>query len=193
MRLSPRTRNIVAKRQPRKNQEDNPGALRIHVFTHTTLKPMKISTLLPRLAFGIFSAFAAHAATYYVSPDGNDSANGTSPETAWRTVAKVNNTTFAAGDQILFEGGREFSGTSLTPRNGVNGTAASPVVFSSYGEGRATIRITSTTGHGADVTSRNYVHLKNLIFQGPWTTDMASTSSSQYGIKLKVTDLTVFA
>ena len=55
-------------------------------------------------------ASVAGAATYYVdATNGSDSANGTTTATAWKTINKVNTSTFAAGDQILFKrasGGR---------------------------------------------------------------------------------------
>ncbi|MDQ3605853.1 MAG: hypothetical protein M3418_06670, partial [Gemmatimonadota bacterium] len=43
--------------------------------------------------------------TYYVDPDGSDTNDGLAPERAWRTVAKVNGTTFVPGDRVLFQGG----------------------------------------------------------------------------------------
>jgi hypothetical protein len=47
----------------------------------------------------------ACAASYYVSPSGSDFAAGTSPSTAWRTVARVNSAALVAGDTVLFQGG----------------------------------------------------------------------------------------
>lgn len=56
--------------------------------------------------------------TYYVAETGNDAAAGTSPQTAWRSVERVNATNLEPGDQVLFEGGKTFtlpqrSGTEL--------------------------------------------------------------------------------
>ncbi|MDE0853776.1 MAG: hypothetical protein OSA97_05075, partial [Nevskia sp.] len=51
----------------------------------------------------------ALAATYYVdAAAGSDSAAGTSATTAWQTLAKVNSTTFSAGDSILFQTGQHW-------------------------------------------------------------------------------------
>ena len=48
----------------------------------------------------------ASGATYYVSSSvGNDSNNGTSVSTPWRTLNKVNTSTFQPGDSILFSRG----------------------------------------------------------------------------------------
>jgi len=45
---------------------------------------------------------------YYVNPKGDDANDGKSEAKAWRSVAKVNATTFAPGDQILFARGGEW-------------------------------------------------------------------------------------
>lgn len=85
--------------------------------------------------------------TYYVSPSGVDTAAGTSPATAWKTVAKVNTfiatSSFHAGDAILFQGGQTFSDAALILAQQV-GTPAAPVVFGSYGTGQAKLTQTLT-------------------------------------------------
>ena len=83
-------------------------------------------------------AVIASGVTYYVSVSGNNSNAGTSPAQAWRTIGKVNEKTFAAGDRILFQGASVFSGTlSFTAAD--QGTAAAPIIVGSYGVGRAII------------------------------------------------------
>ena len=49
------------------------------------------------------------AAAYYVSPSGNDTNDGRSPQTAWRTIARANGKNWNPGDALLFEGGKTFS------------------------------------------------------------------------------------
>ena len=49
------------------------------------------------------------AATYYVSPAGDDAADGRSPQTAWRTIERVNGKNWNPGDAVLFEGGQTFT------------------------------------------------------------------------------------
>ena len=113
-----------------------------------------------------------HAKTYYVSLSGNDAASGTSHGQAWASIAKVNATLFLPGDTILFEGGSTFEGGiyffSETGEKGevseVTGTAEKPVVFSSYGAGRAII--SSDTVPGFKVYNGAGFVVKNLIFQG---------------------------
>lgn len=114
-----------------------------------------------------WSAFAvplAAGVTYYVSPTGSDSNNGTSATTPWQTVAKVNSSQslFAAGDSILFEGGQTFSGTMLYVTTG--GTAAIPITYGSYGTGNAVISM--GTNDAAYVYNAGGVAFSNINFTG---------------------------
>lgn len=56
----------------------------------------------------------ARAADYFVRPTGDDAGAGTSHETAWRTLAAVNQRAagagFAPGDRILLLAGSTFEG-----------------------------------------------------------------------------------
>jgi hypothetical protein len=105
----------------------------------------------------------ASAATYYVSPTGNDVNPGTSTTSAWQTIAKVNSVAFKAGDKILLEGGKTFSG-SLSFNASDTGTAASPIVLSNYGTGRATVSSGASTG--VFVYNTGGFSIKNINFVG---------------------------
>ena len=52
--------------------------------------------------------FVLSATIYYVSPTGNDSNNGTSTSTPWRSIARVQQLSNYGqpGDQVLFATGR---------------------------------------------------------------------------------------
>ena len=70
---------------------------------------------------------------YYVdATEGDDNNNGKSPETAWKTIEKVNTIEFQPGDQILFQCGETWTG-SLKPQG--SGVEGAPIVIASYGEG----------------------------------------------------------
>ena len=74
------------------------------------------------------------AQTYYVDAnEGNDEADGTSPQKAWRTVARASRQVLKAGDQLLLHRGQTFSG-ELDIR--AEGTKAEPVLVSGYGSGQ---------------------------------------------------------
>ncbi|HHW00552.1 MAG TPA: hypothetical protein GXX36_13465 [Clostridiaceae bacterium] len=71
--------------------------------------------------------------TYYVDAvNGNDNNSGTSPNAAWKTLTKVNSTTFQPGDRILFKAGCTWNG-QLWPKG--SGTEGNPIVIDMYGTG----------------------------------------------------------
>lgn len=82
---------------------------------------------------------------YYVSVNGSDSNPGTSPEQAWKSVARVNESVLVPGSQILFEGGGTFTGT-LKIGSETGGDSGNPVRISSYGTGRAVIDAANEDG-----------------------------------------------
>jgi len=70
---------------------------------------------------------------YYVDPAaGADSNNGLSPETAWKTLAKVNGKPFKAGDHIRFAAGADLANAlRITNLDGTSGA----IVYEPYGKG----------------------------------------------------------
>ncbi|MGH3921862.1 MAG: hypothetical protein ACRDTT_03120, partial [Pseudonocardiaceae bacterium] len=70
---------------------------------------------------------------FYIDCDsGNDANAGTSPRTAWRTLARANQVTFGPGDSLLLRRGTMCHGV-LSPQG--SGTASNPIVVSAYGKG----------------------------------------------------------
>lgn len=70
-------------------------------------------------------------ATYYVdSVNGDDRNPGTSPEMAWKSLKKVNDTTFSPGSRILLKSGSVWKG-QLWPKG--SGSSASPNTIDYYG------------------------------------------------------------
>ena len=103
--------------------------------------------------------------TYYVNTTGNNT-DGLTLATAWTSLAKVNAQVFQPGDRVLFEGGKTFTGNiELDSLDG--NIALKPVVFSTYGLGRATINTTVTNKCGFKATNLQGVHVRNLLFKGP--------------------------
>lgn len=74
------------------------------------------------------------ATDYYVSPNGNDSNNGKSPTTAWKTINRANQLSFQLqpGDRILFERGGTWRGELVL---GSSGTSGQPITVGAYGNG----------------------------------------------------------
>jgi hypothetical protein len=105
----------------------------------------------------------ALAVTYYVSPSGDDSHSGTSAQTAWQTIGKVNIIDLKPGDKVLFEGDHDYPGNLLLTAEDT-GTPTQPVVIGSYGSGRA--RIKAGNGSGVTVQNAGGVEVKDLIVMG---------------------------
>jgi hypothetical protein len=94
------------------------------------LKKKLYSLLLSLVLVIIFTSL--NATNYYVSNSGNDSNSGTSESAPWRTLGKVNASTFKAGDQILFKRGDTWRGLLILPSGGSSGNH---VIYGAYGTG----------------------------------------------------------
>lgn len=69
---------------------------------------------------------------FYVSSEGDDNSDGLTPESAWRSLKKVNDATLGFADTVMFRCGDVFRG-SLIPQSG---RPEQPIVYMSYGEGQ---------------------------------------------------------
>lgn len=74
----------------------------------------------------------SQAKNYYLSSSGNDLDKGTSPETSWRTIDRLNQQKLIAGDSILFKRGDIFVGEIIVNNSG---TAKKPICYSAFGVG----------------------------------------------------------
>ncbi|MCX6903407.1 MAG: hypothetical protein NTW03_08000, partial [Verrucomicrobia bacterium] len=78
------------------------------------------------------SVVGAQAHTFHVDAvRGDDAQDGLKPETAWRSLAKVNRTPLAPGDRVLFRCGQMWRG-QLVPQNG---DATGVITYGASGEG----------------------------------------------------------
>src|SRR3990167_9981785 len=72
--------------------------------------------------------------TYYISSSqGNDTNNGLTLNSAWRTISKLNSYQFNPGDIIKFERGEQFIDATLDVNR--SGNSNSFITFTSYGSG----------------------------------------------------------
>lgn len=76
---------------------------------------------------------------------GSDTATGTSPKKAWRTLAKANATTFKPGDRILLKAGEQWQDEQLWPKG--SGSKGKPITISAYGDSRARRPYIATNGN----------------------------------------------
>lgn len=133
---------------------------------------MKTATaLLLGIMLAVSCSTATQQRTFYVSPNGDDSAEGTSAKTAWQTLDKVSGTTFQPGDVILLEGGKTLSG-KLDLKG--SGTKEKPITLSSYGTGRSVVKTGDAEGYA--------ITLNNV---GGWVIDnieITSGAAPQVGV-----------
>ncbi|MBE6613036.1 MAG: hypothetical protein E7632_11140, partial [Ruminococcaceae bacterium] len=81
-----------------------------------------------------------HGRRFYLAPDGDDLLPGTTPETAWRSLDRLEKETFLPGDAVLFERGGSWRGRFR---------AMGGVTYSAFGDG-AKPRIIGSPENGAD-------------------------------------------
>ena len=105
---------------------------------------------------------------YYVdAANGDDSNDGLSPETAWKSLTKASSVLWTegenAGGSILLKAGSVWNGEQLSVKN-AKGSEANPIVIGSYGEGAKPV----INGQGAKWASSTStkeelaaVHIKN--------------------------------
>ena len=98
---------------------------------------------------------------YYVSPQGDDTAAGTSPEAAWKTVAKVNASTFLPKTAVRFlRGGVWHEQLNISS----SGTADAYLTFGSYGPTSSELPVLD----GADVVTGWTVE-RESTYKAPFT------------------------
>lgn len=125
---------------------------------------------------------SAVAATFYVSPDGDDRRSGLSPAEAWCSVEKINTLSLRAGDCVLLEGGKKHWGSiQLDADDG--GTADAPVRIGSYRlreAGRAIVESGNDSGIHALNTGGLLIENLNIVGSG-------ARSNQKSGIALYTT------
>ncbi len=82
---------------------------------------------LPSITLARHPARPAGPTTYYVSPSGHDNAAGTSPATAWRSLARASAAVVRPGQRLLLKGGARFTGQL---KLGPNGTGRAAILAS---------------------------------------------------------------
>jgi hypothetical protein len=95
---------------------------------------MRIPRILAAMVLCLL-ATTASATTYYVDATaGDDTKDGQTTSTSWKTIAKVNGSSFSPGDQILFKRGEVWRESLVPPSSGSSGN---PIRFDAYGTGDA--------------------------------------------------------
>jgi hypothetical protein len=98
--------------------------------------------------------------TFFVDPAGDDTFDGRSPATPWKTVAKVNGAALPSGSWVLFKGGGVWYESLAPTRNGAQGA---PLLFGAYGTGRPVFDGTGATGNSAvNVNGKSWITVQGL-------------------------------
>jgi parallel beta-helix repeat protein len=102
------------------------------------------------------------AATYYVdATNGHDHNDGLSQSSAWRTISKVNTSSFNPGDTINFKKGDIWREQLTVPSSGTSGH---PITFGTYGAGNMPVI------SGANILS-NWTDEGSSIYSATLTTE----------------------
>lgn len=131
---------------------------------------MKHVSMVMALVFAIMINFNSEAAntTYYVDAEnGSDRNSGTYENSAWKSLSKVNSTTFSEGDQILFKAGCDWQG-QLYPKG--SGSSSNPIVIDMYGFGDKPII-------AANGTKNNTLYFRNQAYWEVNNLEITNTAS----------------
>lgn len=122
----------------------------------------------------LFLPLYSNAVKIYMSATGSDGAAGTSPGTAWQTLAKLNTQFLTAGDTVFFNRGDVFLGPRINFTK--SGVAGNPLVYTTYGTGADPIitgytslsgwTVTSITGVYAAQCANLKAYAHNLVMDG---------------------------
>ncbi|MCZ8325866.1 MAG: right-handed parallel beta-helix repeat-containing protein [Sphingomonadaceae bacterium] len=92
---------------------------------------------------------------YYVSAAGDDAAPGTSPQQAWRSLARIERAALQPGDRVLLRAGDSFTGQLVLRASGAPGQ---PLRIGAYGDGPRPL--IAGDGHAAAILIRNQQHIE---------------------------------
>lgn len=101
--------------------------------------------------------------TYYISStDGNDSNNGTSAGTPWKSLSKASSLAYGPGDKILLKSGDQWNET-LFIQNSI-GSSEQPILLSSYdvGDKPKIWRNTQSNEQCVKITDADFIQVTNL-------------------------------
>ena len=116
---------------------------------------------------------------YYIDYiNGNDSNDGVSIYTPWKSIEKVNSSRFVAGDKILFKRGVSWTGSKITVS--YDGSIVAPIVYGAYGTGeRPIIDCNSVTDNCIELSSRKWITIEHMHFKRALTSNIRARSGSQ--------------
>jgi hypothetical protein len=148
------------------------------------------NTLIPGMLL-IFNVYICTAqpvplTRYIDATGGHDLNDGKSPQTAWRSLEKINNTTLNPGDSLLFKAGEKWYGALLPAGSGTEG---SPIVIDRYGAGpRPEIHGYGLVPNTLSLENQEYWEINNLRITN-FEEAVQEEPSRKRGIHIKVADM----
>ena len=102
---------------------------------------------------------------YYVdATDGNDSNSGHDANQAWKSLDKVNATSFAPGSLVLFERGETWHDSLLAS---TSGTSDKPIIYGAYGTGaNPVIQASSGSSYAVSLNNKDNITFDSLTMKG---------------------------
>ncbi len=126
-----------------------------------------------RLSLVLF-AFSLQAANFYVDPVGGSDAGVGSQSAPWKTIAKVNSSSFSGDDFIYLKCGGIWAETLTIPSSGTSGH---PITFTNYGTGNLPLIA------GVVSSSKNYVTVDGIQNNGPSGVSVSVNNSIGFILK----------
>lgn len=117
----------------------------------------------------LFITVNANAATYYISPSGSDSANGTSTETAWSTFSHAF-TIMAGGDTLILSNGTYTQQLSGMP----SGSSSAYTIIKAENTGSVVIQ------YSFNISNRSYIKIEGIKINGNLTQVPGTIYSSNH-------------
>lgn len=141
------------------------------LYSNSIFKKLQLSIL--SILFVLCAA--ADNNVYYVdNVNGNDNNEGHSEATAWKTLSRINITTFKQGDKILLKRGQLFTGSIQLKGDGA---ALQPIQLRAYGVGKRPV-----------ISSKGFDYSIQLMDAEGWEiNDMETTGSDKAGIYIGCT------
>ena len=125
--------------------------------------------------------------SYYVDATlGNDLNDGLSKKSAWKTIARIQQTKLRPGDKVLLKRGEQFEGTlDLT----LQGNSSRPIVIGAYGKDkkRPVVIAPDSSLFTIRILNSSYTTLRDLEIVNHGSTDLASRT----GVKVEAKDFGV--
>jgi hypothetical protein len=140
------------------------------------------------LAAAVSTSVCAQSAHYLDCDNGNDGLDSRSPQTAWKTLAHVNEFTFQPGDSLLLKRGSTCTGM-LSPRG--SGSEDDPVRLDAYGKGVLPKIIGTGQQAGIKLNDQQYWEITHLDVTGGSPYGIFITGSVPHLKHFRITDVVV--